>query len=337
MMEEILNLIAGKINALPNISCNIGGPGSTKKHAKADALLQLQIQNQVFGLNVHLRNKIVPAQIPKIVALQSEIPSILIATHYITPTAQKVLIKKKIPYVDTAGNFFFSAQGIYIQIQTEQTSRSELDQSNRAFTKAGLKVVYHFLTHPDSLNDSYRKIGGQSKVTIDTVGKVIKGLLQKQYILQAERKVYRMVDKEKLLHKWVTEYNQTLRPKLKKRKFRWVKKNKDWKQIQLPEGSYWGGAAAGELLTDYLIADTWTLYTEFDVAELINMMPLVPDIKGDVEIVERFWKDPEETFGLPRMDIVHPLLVYADLIEDSNLRYVETAEKIYKAYVENNL
>lgn len=337
MKEEILNSIAGKINALPNINCSLEGSDGTKKHAKADALLRLQVQNQVFGLNVHVKSKIVPAQIPKIVELQSEIPSILIATHYITPTAQIVLIKKQIPYVDTAGNFFFSAQGIYIQIQTEKTSRIELDQSNRAFTKAGLKVVYHFLTHPGSLNDPYRKIGSRSKVTIDTVGKVIKGLLQKQYILQAEKKVYRMVEKEKLLHKWVTEFNQTLRPKLKKRKFRWTDKNKEWKQIRLPQGSYWGAAAAAELLTDYLIADRWTVYTELDVAELIKTMPMVPDRKGDVEIVERFWTDPGEAFGRPRMDIVHPILVYADLIEDSNFRYVETAEKVYKAYVENNL
>lgn len=331
MKEEILDTIVEKINDLPEILCNVIEYEVYKSDRIIDAVIQLQVQDQKLVLNVEVKSKIVPAQIPKIMQLHNEIESIMVAAHYITPKAQNILIKGKIPYVDTAGNIFIIAKGIYIMIQTENSHRGILDQSNRAFTKAGLKVVYQFLLNPEYINDPYRKIGSQSKVTIDTVGKVIKGLLSERFILQADNKNYKLLDKEKLLQKWVTEYNQTLRPKLKKRKFRWVKKNKEWRNFNLPPDTYWGGAAAAEKLTNYLIADNLVIYTGIDFVEVAKELEVVPDKQGKIELIEKFWNQTIEE------EIVNPILVYADLIADQNPRYIETANKIYHEYIENQI
>ena len=51
---------------------------------------------------------------------------------------------------------------------------------------------------------------------------------------------------------------------------------------------------------------------------------------GDVEILERFWQ-PEEAW--PYEDMVHPILVYADLIATGNQRNIETAKVIYEQYI----
>jgi hypothetical protein len=111
----------------------------------------------------------------------------------------------------------------------------------------------------------------------------------------------------------------------------------DWKNINLPENTFWGGPAAAELLTDYLIADQWTVYTDLDFIEIMEKFQLIPDKKGEVEVVKRFWNAGSEDVNTVREATVDPILVYADLIEDPNFRYVETAKIIYNEYVKNNL
>ena len=61
-------------------------------------------------------------------------------------------------------------------------------------------------------------------------------------------------------------------------------------------------------------------------------LKLIPDAEGEVTLIEKFWKDDKK-----EKKIVHHMLIYADLIEDPDPRYLETANKIYKHYVENNL
>lgn len=331
MDREILNTIVENINDLPGIHCKVVEYEVYKWNRIVDAVLLLQVQDQQIILNVEVQSKIVPAQIAKIKQLQDVTQSIIIAAHYITPNAQKMLVSEQIPYVDTAGNMFLIANGVYILIRTEQKHRDKLDQSNRAFTKAGLKVVYQFLTNPESINAPYRKIGSESKVTIDTVGKVIKGMLSERIILKSNSKEYRIVKRENLLQKWVTEYNQTLRPKLKKRKFRWVDKNRDWRNVILPSDTYWGGAAAADMLTNYLIADNLVIYTGLDFSDAAKELEVVPDKQGGIELVEKFWNQTSEK------ETVNPIIVYADLIEDQNPRYIETANIIYHDFIENKI
>jgi len=48
------------------------------------------------------------------------------------------------------------------------------------------------------------------------------------------------------------------------------------------------------------------------------------------EILERFWK-PVEMWRYE--DLVHPILVYADLLATRNQRNVETAKMIYEQHI----
>ncbi len=51
---------------------------------------------------------------------------------------------------------------------------------------------------------------------------------------------------------------------------------------------------------------------------------------GEVEILKRFWKPAEPR---TRKDVVHPILIYADLLATGNERNIETARIIYEQHI----
>jgi hypothetical protein len=74
-----------------------------------------------------------------------------------------------------------------------------------------------------------------------------------------------------------------------------------------------------------------TIYTTpQQLNQLLAENRLRKDPTGDVEILERFWK-PAELFG--REDLVHPILIYADLLATGNERNIETAKIIYEEHI----
>src|SRR5690606_14986379 len=116
--------------------------------------------------------------------------------------AREILYQNNINYADTGGNIFLKHKTIYVHIETGQSDRSALNsEAGRAFTKAGLKVLYQFFRTENKrnfnddrvseeegnlrvdINSSYQNIALQASVSKDTVSKVIQDLLEQGYIL----------------------------------------------------------------------------------------------------------------------------------------------------------
>lgn len=57
-----------------------------------------------------------------------------------------------------------------------------------------------------------------------------------------------------------------------------------------------------------------------------------PDLHGDIEILEQFWDSPTPQ-GYP-LDLVPPLLVYADLVASGDLRNADIARMIQDRYLD---
>ena len=140
----------------------------------------------------------------------------------------------------------------------------------------------------------------------------------------------RLFQKEKLLQRWVTAYPEQLRPKLTLGRFRgnpeW------WRQKELdPLKALWGGEVAAERLTQYLQPQIVTIYTTpQQLNQLLAEYRLRKDETWDVEILNRFWKPPEMW---QHKDLVHPILIYADLLATGNERNIETAKMIYDKHI----
>lgn len=338
MEREILHKVVLEIDTLHNITCSIEKVEPISNDKIYDAIIKIKIASQEVWLKAEIKSKIVPAQIPKLLSLRSKVDDLIVIANYITPKAKEILKENQISYADTAGNMFINKGLIYIYVDGNAPQFKELESKSRAFTPAGLKVVFQFITNPEYLNHPYRFIAERATVTIRTVGKTIEGLLNENLIVKVNKNEYQYLDREKLFQRWVTEYNYSLKAKLEKRTFRWLNKNQDWSKMKLPVGTCWGGAAAAGLMTNHLIADNWKIYTELEFTDLMRELKLIPDKNGEVEIIETFWKEPKNKIShLCKNNIIHPILVYADLMDSTNARYLETAKKIYEDYVESKL
>jgi hypothetical protein len=149
-------------------------------------------------------------------------------------------------------------------------------------------------------------------------------------LLDMGKRGQRLIQKENLLQRWVTAYPEQLRPKLTLGRFRgeygwWQQKTLD------PFKAQWGGEVAAAKLTQYLQPQIITIYaTPQELDQLLIKNRLKRDQTGDVEILKRFWK-PAEIWKYE--DLVHPILIYADLLATGNERNIETAKMIYDQHI----
>ena len=252
----------------------------------------------------------------------------LLCTKYVNPRLADELRQANIPFIDTAGNAFINDPPLYVFI----TGRKPLDwnqkeQPPRIFRAAGLKILFILLCHPGLENAPYRELAQKANVALGTVSWTMYDLRKMGYLIDQLGKKRRLVRKKDLLNRWVIEYAEQLRPKNMIGRFR--VENKDWwKHIQIKDfNAYWGGEVAAYYLTDYLKPQTITIYTLEPLGKLILKNKLIKDPTGNIEILKMFWNLKPT---LKNVNLVHPLLVYADLLAKADSRNIDAARIIYE-------
>lgn len=314
-------------NTLLSVKVNFENLNTDNPIRYDGAMLIESLTNSSF--NIEVKQNLTLSKASSISSLPNKKETVFIS-DYIPKSMKEFLRKEKYSYIDGAGNAFIIKDNLFIFIETNKNLRNAFQSSNRSFSKSGLKVIYQLLTNPEIINMPYRDIGKRSKVSIDTVSKVFKELLKAKYIIKVEEKEYKIANKENLISEWVTFYNKILRPKLKQRKYN-IKQENLSNLSKVCHKETLGGELAGELLTNYLIAENAIIYTDLAFVDVMKEFKLIPSPDGNVTLIEKFWN----TVDMESEKIcVHPLLVYADLLNDPRPRNIETANLIYKDYVQ---
>ena len=239
-----------------------------------------------------------------------------------------------IQFIDTAGNGYINQPPVYLFVKGNKAKLEiKAPTVNRVFKQTGLRVLYALLCNPGMENDTYRNIATKTGVALGMVNWVFKDLNELGFLLETgtgRAKKIRLINKEKLLERWLNAYTEQLRPKLLLGRYRGT--DGWWQNAQLkPEQALWGGETAAAKLTDYLKPQEITIYLDKDnTAAVLIPNRLKIDPTGDVELVARFWQPDTIT---PNGDMVHPLLVYADLMATGNQRNMETARIIYDEHI----
>ncbi|MFZ4524035.1 MAG: type IV toxin-antitoxin system AbiEi family antitoxin [Chlorobium sp.] len=256
----------------------------------------------------------------------------LLATKSISPEAAARLRDEGIQFIDTAGNAFVNQPPLLIFVQGNKPEKEEKTvPAARLFRGVGLKLVYLFLCQPDLVGRPYRDLADMTNVALGTVKNSMTELIQKGFIFDMGKKGKKLQDKKRLFERWITAYQDSLKPKLLMGRFRgdgeW------WKDLPLdPALAQWGGEVAAMKLTGYLKPGTVTLYAEkHRIEELVIAKRLKKDPLGNIEILERFW--PQEN-GFGEGDLAHPFLIYADLVAIDDQRTMETARILYEQYID---
>jgi len=264
----------------------------------------------------------------------------MLVADYVNPMMADRLRELEIPYIDAVGNVYINEKPLYILVKTTKSKANELQNiqglmktqaRGRAFNTTGLKVIYQFLINEELLNATYRDIASKADVALGTVGLVFNDLRQGKFLLGATPKQRRLVNKRRLLDKWVDAYLEKLRPRLAVGTF--TAENPEW-WLDVDDGivdygAKWGGEIAAQKITGYLKPQEVIIYLEKGKGtQLFNAQRFRKDPTGDIHVYRAFWKETEEAMG-QNWGLVNPVIAYADLIGTGDPRNLETAKRIY--------
>ncbi len=253
-------------------------------------------------------------------------PIVLIA-EYISKKATQELKERGINYIDVAGNAYIKYRDLAIFVEGQKSIKKDKTNQSRAFQETGLKILFHLLNKPEHLQDSYRKIAEQADVSIGSVSNVMAELEELNYLLKTNDKRV-LKNTTDLLERWVVDFNAVLRPRIFRKRMRFIEQDqlKNWRNLDLhtKKGSIlWGGEPGGALLTESLRPEQFTVFTDRELSEVASKLRLIPNEDGKVEILQKFWKN-----DINDDQVAPALLIYADLMNSGYGRNIETAKKI---------
>lgn len=257
----------------------------------------------------------------------------LLVTDYVTPQVAERLKQLNIAFADAAGNAYINRPPILVWVtgrKLEMLMRPP--RAGRAFQPTGLKLIFALLCKPELVSEAYRDVARFAGVAHGTVGWVFTDLREHGYLLIPRRRIFhrKLRNRRALLAQWVDAYARTLRPQLLIGRYR-AKDPNWWRGLDpIRYGALFGAEPAAEALTKYLKPGIVTLYMKGPPAPLIAEHQLVPAMDGNIELRRRFWPFDYEW---PHPNLTPPILVYADLLATGDQRCLDTAERIYDAYL----
>ena len=302
-----------------------------KKDTGIDGELAITINNQQILMFVQIKKDVKNHQLFNVFECNRRFENFLLVAEKLYPKVKKELRENHINYLEGNGNVYINKNVFFLYIDTNKTTRNPKEKGNRAFTKTGLKVVFHFLLNPQLLNETQREIADIANVALGNIPLIINGLLENKFILKLNKNEYVINNYEELLNKWISEFQQTLRPTIFKQRFRFYNKNQDWRELELnTEKTVWGGEPAGDIITNHLRPEKFILYTKESVKDLMIKYRLLPDDEGDIWVYDMFW-----TLNFNKT--APKELVYTDLMINDDKRSKETAKLIFDEYIQPNI
>lgn len=325
-MEALAELVHLEYVVEP--TCNYG-------EGQYDCIIRVKIFEMELRWCVEVKNRLTKAiELQALLWKDNAKHPLLLATKYVPPQAAVRLKENGIQFVDTVGNAFIDQPPLFIFVKGNRPTRDEtIAPVARLFKGVGLKIVYLLLWRPELADWPYRELAETADVALGTVNATVTELIKKGFILDMGKSGKKLLDRKTLFERWVAAYPDNLKPKLLLGRFRgdgeW------WKDAELnPDYAQWGGEVAAAKLTGYLKPGTVTLYADRNrLTDLVIANRLKKDPHGNVEIVERFWPLGK---GFGEGDTVHPILVYADLVELGEQRTMETARMIYEQHLDRH-
>ena len=293
-----------------------------------DALIQImnvdflcEIKGNITATNI---NTIVN-RLQKYMATEKR--PVLLVAKYINPNMFDKLVELGLNILDCAGNCYIRYMNGNIPV-FHLTNKGEKnvfanEKVYPIFQYAGIKVIFYLLQDKNNVNKAYREIQENTGVALGTVKNVIDELVARKFILVTDKGRI-LKNRKALLDLWVENYNQVLKPKLMmgRMAFRTNEQRNKWKAMELPEGMYWGGESAANMIDNYLEPGAFDIYTDVPTAYLMKTGFVRQDANGEIKVYQKFWKWETENHLIPL------ILVYADLMGSGNSRCLEAANRL---------
>ena len=332
--------------ALENLEKNTGLKARWKrgKVKEGDGELDIQVGEKLMKFMVEAKRELRNHNLPNVLEQAGGRKDFMVVANRILPGVKEALRQNHIAYLEGNGNIFIDKKPVFVWLDNNKPLAQIREKPNRAFTKAGLQVIFLFLIDPTYINQTFRNIADAADTALGNVNNVIHGLLEQGFLVRKNKKEFLLNNKKALLEKWIMAYEEKLKPVLFVGNFRFlnIHTEKNWKEINLNvRETVWGGEPGGDILTHHLRPETLTVYTKATQKELMLDFRIMPDTNGNLKFYKKFWKVGQRTpEAKPKFDVekaAPPILVYADLMNTNNKRCIETAQIIYERFIEPDI
>jgi hypothetical protein len=297
--------------------------------------ISLYIHNQTLRFRTETRHEVRNKHLPRLLELRNSPKPFILVANKIYSDAKEVLRQNQIPYIEANGNISIQEEGLFIWVDHNKPLSTGPEKTNRAFTKTGLKVVFHFLMNDRFLSMPYREIAELTGTSLGNITNVMNALKAHGYLIRSDTYELKLINKRQLFDKWIAAYDQVLKPAMEIGSFRFINTMdlENWKRVPLENRkSMWGAEAGGHLLTGQLRPVEFTIYTAESRNDLVNNYRLIRDPGGNVKIFTKFWNYDDY-----RSNVAPPLLVYADLMNTGDKKCVEAAERVFDELLREKL
>lgn len=323
--QEIIETALNSIKPVLKIS----GHWADFPNNELDAYVTLNFPDGPITFQTEIKKELREHTIQKLISLREKYRDFLLLAYRIYPKYKKLLQDLGINYLEANGNVFIQKPGKFILIDNHPPLKELETETNRAYTKTGLRVFFQLLLTNTNLFATQRELAEKAGVGLGNVPQVIKGLKKTGLLLKKNELGFQWKNKEEAISHWISGYRTTLKPTLFRGRFK-LPNNTPWTEVPLNSpGTKWGGEPGGDILTNYLRPEKLILFTDLNRMDFIKSTRLTPDPKGEIEVYETFWNQGDE-----EKNSAPPLLVYADLIINEDKRSIETAQMIYERYLQ---
>jgi len=295
--------------------------------ARADARLRFAFPHAEWGMDAEVKRVLTTQTLGPAIDQIKRLPEgALLVTRYVNPNMAERLKDLEIPFLDTLGNAYLNDPPVFVYIRGREPRRFPRQRPTRAFVPAGLRVVFALLCRQELVSAPFRTIAQTAHVALGTVAWVLGDLEGLGHLVDMGAQGRRLMDKQRLLDRWVAAFPDQLRPKLVQGRYA-APDPKWWEKARIHGfHAYWGAEPAAARLTGYLKPELVTVYIRDLPGRFLAANRLHADPKGNVEVLKAFW-DP--ACDLTDPEIVPPLLVYADLLATGDPRNLEAARRIH--------
>jgi len=262
-------------------------------------------------------------------------PSILM-TPYVAPRLGEFLEERGINYVDRVGNCFLSLGADYVA-RVEGRRRPPRDLSRATLRAPSYQVLFALLAHPELANASVRVLAESAGVGKTAAAEMIQRLESEGYLGRTTNG-RQLLERGRLVERWLTGYADILHPSLTFGRFRIAQDDpaeleaRVGKALGQAKPWAWGGGAAAFRLTGHFRGEDSVLWISESTSDVLRRLKALPAKDGPLTILR-----PKGTLMLEgaKSHTAHPLLVYAELLTRPSDRAAEAAEEVRAKYLKH--
>jgi hypothetical protein len=236
-------------------------------------------------------------------------------------------------YLDLQGNCFLRIGDRYV-VHVEGRKERRAPRRPRGVRAPGVKALFALLAQKDLLERPLRDVARAAGTNHQTALEAVHRLAQAGAVVQAgRRRGWLPRGRRAAFELWVADYGAVLRPALYLGRYRTPHPTPEdldralTGSVGTGAGCWYGGTAAGHRVLPHYRGAHTTLHVQGERDVLLRTLRALPDPQG-----------PLVLFGLPgplatdgvTPDTVHPLLVYAEMLQTDDDRAAEAAELVKK-------